>query len=512
MGGDEARGAEVGGRFVKRLAFLLAVAAIIGRVSPASAHPMGNVSISHYAGIEIGPTEVDVKYLLDFAEIPSVRELDRVDPDHDDLVTPEERQAYLDAREAEILPQLKMEINGETLELQSIWSHVSFPPGEGGLSTVRIAWQLRGELEIEPGSERSFLVWSDSNFPNHDGWKEVRFAGVGAIGIGRTSLKRDLRSGELDAYPEEFLLDPPRDTKGWCHFGPGLAPPADTPGGREAIAGDGAPVGFGESGGEHPLVGLITAAGGGTRVIVLSLLLAFVLGAGHALEPGHGKTVVAAYLVGSRGTVAQAVLLGIVVTVTHTFSVFLLGGGVLLLSQWFVPERLYPWLGLVSGLLIGGVGITMLRARLRERAALEGPGHAHEHDHGHAHDHAHSHSHGDRPHSHVPAGQATLGGILALGISGGLVPCPAGIVVLLSAVALGRIAFGLALITAFSLGLAAILIAVGVMFVVARGFFERLPIGGLIVNRLGAVSAVLVTVFGILLAGRSLIEAGILGG
>ena len=283
-------------------------------------------------------------------------------------------------------------------------------------------------------------------------------------------------------------------------------------------------------------------------VLVVSFLLAILLGAAHALEPGHGKTLVAAYLVGSHGTVAQAVLLGLVVTFTHTFSVLLLGVLVLFLSAHFVPATLFPWLGFGSGVLIALVGLSLLRSRWREWRAIRAPAHAHDHahdhthghphehthdhthDHGHGHDHAHSHgpdhhhdhdththapadaahghSHRHGPehsgHSHVPPGQPTLRGILALGVSGGLVPCPAGIVVLLAAVASGRIGFGLLLILAFSVGLAAVLVGVGVLCVTARRFFDRIPASGAFARRLGVASAVFVTLFGIGLAVRSL--------
>ena len=522
-----------------RLAAAVALGALaIGLPAPALPHPMGNVSVNHFAGIEVAPGEISVRYLLDFAEIPSVRELERVDPDGDDLVTPEEREAYVEARTAEVLGNLKLEVNGVPRELQAIWGHVTFPAGEGGLSTVRIAWELRARLggdaapetaetteaaeaadasdaseaddapEAPDAADRSFLVWSDDNYVDRDGWKEIRFRGVGGIGIGRTSLKRNLSSSELAEYPEEYLFDPPRDTRAWCHFGPGLEPPAEGDGAaRETSAeADGAPD-FGRHGAKSRFAALIRGESGGPRVAIVSFLLALLLGAGHALEPGHGKTVVAAYLVGSRGTVAQAALLGLVVTFTHTFSVFVLGAGVLLLSEWVVPERLTPWLGVLSGILIAAVGLTMLRSRLRERrharvAHDHDHDHTHDHDHAHAHTHTHDHAHGT-DHTHVPAGKATLGSILALGVSGGLVPCPAGVVVLLASVAQGRVLFGMLLIAAFSIGLAAVLMGIGILFVTARRFLDRLPLGSGLIGRLGVASAVVVTLFGLALAWRS---------
>jgi len=195
-----------------------AAAILLVAISPAWAHPMGDLSISHYAGIEIGADAVDVKFLLDFAETPSVRELERVDPDRDDRVTPEERERYLEAKTAEILPLLRLEVNGRPLVLRSEWRSVSFPTGESGLSTVRVAWKLRADLPADVG-DRNFLLWSDSCYDGTDGWKEIRFTGIEGRAVGKTSLREQPASDELATYPEEFLWRPPKDTKAWCQFG-----------------------------------------------------------------------------------------------------------------------------------------------------------------------------------------------------------------------------------------------------------------------------------------------------
>jgi hypothetical protein len=196
-----------------------AAAAVAAVASTALAHPMGNVSISHYAGIEIRPDSIEVKFLLDFAEVPSARELEDVDPDRDDRVTPQERDAYLDAKTAEVVPRLRLEVNGRPLALRPAWRNLSFPPGESGLSTVRVAWRLRAD---PPGNigERNFLLWNDSNYEGFGGWKEIRFFGAGGVGIGKTSLREAPASGELADYPEAYLERPPQDTKAWCQFGP----------------------------------------------------------------------------------------------------------------------------------------------------------------------------------------------------------------------------------------------------------------------------------------------------
>jgi ABC-type nickel/cobalt efflux system permease component RcnA len=253
----------------------------------------------------------------------------------------------------------------------------------------------------------------------------------------------------------------------------------------------------------------------GPGMILFAAAVAATLGAFHALEPGHGKTVVAAYLVGSRGTAAHAVLLGLIVTASHTAGVYLLGGVTLYASRYIVPERLYPWLGVTSGLIIAGLGFYLFLRRYAGETHPHGHGHSHHpghsHDHGlpHTHEHAHDqhHHHG---HHHVPAGTVSIRQLLALGITGGIVPCPAALVVLLSAVALRRIGFGLFLIVAFSVGLAAVLVAIGLLMVYARRFMTHFQGEGPLVTRwLPLASSAVITVLGIAIAAQALLSAGI---
>src|SRR5215831_352460 len=191
----------------------------------------------------------------------------------------------------------------------------------------------------------------------------------------------------------------------------------------------------------------------GWGVLLIGLAAAFAFGAVHALSPGHGKTLVAAYLVGARGTPKHAIFLGLMVTFTHTISVFALGLVTLYLSQFVLPEKITPVLGVISGLMIVWVGVTLLYRRTVGRRPVTS---------GLVHDH------GDgRMHTHVPD-EISIGGLIALGASGGLVPCPSALVLLLTSVSLNRVAFGLTLLTAFSAGLAVILSAVGLVVLYAK--------------------------------------------
>jgi ABC-type nickel/cobalt efflux system permease component RcnA len=231
-------------------------------------------------------------------------------------------------------------------------------------------------------------------------------------------------------------------------------------------------------------------------VLLLSLLIAAFWGAAHALTPGHGKAMVAAYLVGTRGTPRHAFMLGGTVTIAHTAGVFALGFVTLGLSAFIVPEQLYPWLTLVSGVLVVLVGASVLRQRLRAR------GRVHEHD-DHHHDPGHDHGHGHH-HHHDHDDALTSRGILGVGIAAGLLPCPSALVVLLSAIALHRIGLGLALIVAFSLGLAATITAIGLVAVFARRTFSRLSLDGRLVRALPAASAALIIAVGLVITARAL--------
>src|SRR5437899_927525 len=231
------------------------------------------------------------------------------------------------------------------------------------------------------------------------------------------------------------------------------------------------------------------------RLILVGLGIAFLLGALHAMSPGHGKTLVAAYLVGNRGTARHAIVLGAIVTFTHTVGVFLLGIVTLFASNYIVPEKLYPWMGLISGLTILAVGLNLLGGRLS----------TYEHE-------SQGHDHGPGGHSHEIPESITLRSLVALGVSGGIVPCPSALVVLLSAIALHRVELGLLLLVAFSLGLASSLVAVGVLVVRAGRLIERTPLAHGLAGVLPVVSAGIITVIGFGIAAESFAATGFLGG
>jgi nickel/cobalt exporter len=290
-------------------------------------------------------------------------------------------------------------------------------------------------------------------------------------------------SARLRAYPDG-LLDSPRDVRearARVETGESAgAPPALSSG--PALE---APARV-KSESENGFAELITQDDLSLGVVLIALAVALFWGAAHALTPGHGKAIVAAYLVGTRGKARHAFLLGGIVTVTHTIGVFALGLVTLALSEFIVPEQLYPWLNLVSALLVVGVGLAVLRTRFRRAR----------HHHHHHHHHDHDHHHGEQP-------AQGLRGLVAVGVSGGLLPCPTALVVLLAAISLHRVGYGLLLIVAFSVGLASVITAIGLVAVTAKRAFARMRLDGPLVRALPAVSALVVLVLGVAMTARA---------
>jgi ABC-type nickel/cobalt efflux system permease component RcnA len=323
----------------------------------------------------------------------------------------------------------------------------------------------------------------DTNFESRIGWREIVIAGDrGARVLGSTAPAVS-RSDALRVYPRDLLSSPLDVASAHATLVPG-----DGPGVAPRLGSTLAPRHEGSR--FESLVSRDLTPG----FVLVSLLLAMFWGAAHAFSPGHGKAIVAGYLVGTRGTPRHAVALGGIVTVTHTIGVFALGLVTLALSEFFVPEQLYPWLNLVAALMVMAVGIAIVRTRVREWL------HTRAHAGGHGHDHHHHHGH---DHHHHPGPGTGLRGLLGVGISGGIVPCPTALVVLLAAISLHRVGYGLVLILAFSVGLAASITAIGLIAVTAKRAFSRLGFDGRLIRALPAVSALVVLVLGVAMTLRA---------
>ena len=463
----------------KLAAVLVVVAALVGPVA-ASAHPLGNFTVNRFSDVEISGNRVYVLYVLDMAEIPTFQA----------------RQSGVDPAvyARRIARNAHLTVDGRPAPLTPVRHVVAFPKGQGGLHTMRLEVVLRGPRVHGPAAS---LAYRDTNYGDRIGWKEIVVRGTGGASVSGSSVPARSQSKELRAYPEDLLHSPLDVTSATATMRPGDDEgPPPTPTGGTALQ---APDRVADSG----FSSLVARGELSTGVILVSLLVAAFWGAAHALTPGHGKALVAGYLVGTKGTPRHAVLLGATVTITHTAGVFGLGLVTLALSRFIVPETLYPWLTLASGLLVVGVGATVLRARVRSGSWGHGHSHGRGGDH-HRHDgRAHHHDHGDH-HHHEHDEALTSRGILGVGIAAGILPCPSALVVLLSAIALHRIGFGLALIVAFSLGLACTVTGIGLVAVLARRAFGRVPLEGGIVNALPAVSALVIVCVGVAITLRAI--------
>ena len=428
---------------MKCLIALLAVAGAFLAPGAPAAHPLGNFTVNRFSAVELSGRDVYVHYVLDLAEIPTYQEGERV-----------RSPGFPSA----LAGGLVLELDGTRTVLVLVKHKLSTTLGAGGLPTLRFEAVYRAH----PPAQGTALVFHDTNFANRVGWREVVVRAGRGASIRSSSVPSTSESHELRAYPKNLLKSPLDVTfaRARVELGP-------SPGVTPSLGG--APVPERTTGG---FASLVARGELGAGVILMSLLIAAFWGAAHALTPGHGKAIVAGYLVGSRGKPRHAVLLGGIVTVTHTAGVFALGLVTLLLSQFVVPERLYPWLTVGSGLLVVAVGGSVFWSRWRHRRA-----HRHDHDH----------------HSHAPDTR----GLLGIGVAAGLLPCPSALVVLLSAISLHRVGFGLALIVAFSLGLAATITSIGLLAVFARRAFGRLALDGPLVRALPAVSALVILAVGI---------------
>jgi nickel/cobalt transporter (NicO) family protein len=468
------------GAVLAALATILLVAGATG----AAAHPLGNFTVNTYSGLRVGPDRLAVDYVLDMAEIPTFQARQAIDTDHDGRVAGPEANRWRDQECPRLASGLRATLDGRRVPLAVTGSALRFPKGVGGLETLRLECALAAPL---PAGRA--LAYADTNLEGRVGWREITAVGdrttLEAADVPLTSV-----SARLTRYPSDQLGSPLDQRSASLRFHAG-GPPAPATGGP---AGD-APT---SRGGVDRATAAFTALVGersrSSRFALVAILLAVVLGGAHALAPGHGKTVMAAYLVGLRGTLRQALTIGATVTVTHTAGVLLLGL-VLSTTRAVASERVYPWLGLASGLLLAAVGVGLL-ARART-------GHPHGHDHPHGHGHHHPHDH---DHHHAAGPPLGRRGLVALGLAGGLVPSPSAVVVLLGGIAIGRAWFGVALVLAYGLGMAATLTGVGLLLARLRTRMDRrlrLP-GGSLPARLGrllpAVTASVIVLVGLGLA------------
>jgi nickel/cobalt exporter len=514
-----------------------AFAATFVFAATAMGHPLGNFTINHYSGVRVSSNAVLVDHVTDFAEIPTFSERRTMDTDSNGEVSAAEAAAFESARCTSLADDLRLSFGGAALPLAVTHTGLSFPMGQGNV-TMRLVCVYTAALTAAVSGDTA-VTFEDSSYPERQGWREIVVEGDGATVV-NSDAPAVGTSDRLTTYPTDLLAIPLGQSKtsfavtaggaalpafavpdaqpvaNAAPATPVEAPPAEAP--PQAAT----PAGVGDLGAD--VTALFQAQDLSLPVILLGLLVAAGLGAIHALSPGHGKTVMAAYLVGSRGNMRHAVGLGLTVTVSHTLGVLALGALSLSAATFIAPERLYPILSIASGAIVVVIGGYLLLSRLRtwqqerESAREHAVAHEHGHEHSHAHEHGHEHhheavaaakpegwhEHGGIGHTHVPKDGMGWRGLFALGLSGGMIPSVSALLILIGSISIGRPVYGIILTIAFGLGMAAVLVGVGLAFVYARRLVERtrfamplqigrwLPIG----------TAAVVLVAGVLIAGQ----------
>lgn len=466
----------------------------VAAAPPALAHPLGNFTVNRYSGIELSGGTVAIRYVLDMAEIPAFQERSAIDVNGDETLSVAEREAWAGREARVVLSGLHLSVDDRLVNLSLACGDMRLRPGQGGLSTLRMEAVYTGRL---PEAGRARYV--DANEPDRLGWREVTLRAFENASVSSSSVPSSSPSRELLRYPADLLQSPLDVREATFSFANGRTSGDQAPepcGGGAALAEAPAAGGFAAL-----VTWKLTPA-----VLLFSLLVAFLFGALHALGPGHGKTIMAAYLVGAGARLRHAVSVGIAVSLMHTASVLGLGLIALFASRLFPAEAVYPWLGLLTGAVVLGLGSFLLAGRLRARRAeggarSDGP-----------QSHPHPHPHPQPSDGAVETGDAAGGpisrrGLTALAVSGGLLPSPTALVVLLGAVALHRVAYGISLVLAFSGGLAVALIIVGTVAVRARSFLSRRARSGL-APWLPVASAGVIVVAGTFLVIRATLQLG----
>jgi len=545
----------------RALAVLLGTAALVlAPALPASAHPLGNFTVNTADRLQVTAGGLDVLHVVDTAEIPTgqlAQQRRGFDLDGDGLLSQPELDRYAIKECATAAAGLELDVAGSPRPLTVVTTRASSRPGAAGLPTTRLECLLRSS-----GPVAGQVSFQDPLASQRNGWREVT-ATSGCGALRDATVPEASRSDLLLTYPTDLLSSPLDVTSaqfavtagGTCTAGSDALPtPGEvSPRGLDRVS--------------QTFTDFLARPDLTVTFAVVSVLASVLFGVLHALAPGHGKTVMAAYLVGQRGTRRQALQLGAVVTFTHTASVLLLGA-VLALGAIAAPELVVPATEVLSGVLLAAVGVYLLVLavrRLRRRDHEHGDhehgdhdhphgDHDHEHgdhdhphgDHNHGnHDHPHGdhdlptparelvaagaptprttpaapvpHSHGGRSHTHAPLPDGPLSwkALAGMGVAGGLVPSPSALLVLLSATALGRAWFGVVLVVVYGLGMAITLTAAGLLLVRAQAALDRRGLTGGRVRRfvrlVPVLTAAVVLLLGLVLAARGIrIGSGLL--
>jgi nickel/cobalt transporter (NicO) family protein len=480
--------------------FLLAAVLLLTLIPLVGAHPLGNFTISHFARLDVEQSRINVHYVVEFAEISTVQEWEIIDTNGNRALEQSEKDVYAARKAQQFANDLLLTVDGTAVPLRVRSQQAGLQNGDGGMPLLRVEAELTGAFSATANIRK--VRFEDRNATERSGWREIVVVPQASVVVFDSTAFGNSLSQELKLFPQNPLAQLLREQSADFSFVVGAAPA----GAALLRTRDGQVVVPKQ---RDRLAALIAVQDLTWPTMLLGLLIAALLGGLHALSPGHGKTIVGAYLVGSRGTAWHAAFLGLTVTITHTVGVFVLGLITLFGQKYIVPETLFPLLSFLSGAIVVVIGLQQLFSRLRKRRSVPAAAAEHTHDDLAA---GLTHSHGGSTHSHEPPQQVTWRSLLALGISGGLLPCPSALVVLLSAIALHRVGYGLLLVVMFSFGLAAVLTAIGMLFLYARRFIERPAFGasGMAVRWMPIVSAAVIVCAGATICLSALAQQGLL--
>jgi len=493
--------------------YLLTTIFVFVFAGSAAAHPLGNFSINQFSQIEVEKSQIKLHSVLDIAEIPTFQESQTIDADKDGALSEEELNAYAEKITPAYVANIMVTVDNQPIELRPTTKKISIQTGAGNLPTMRVEWNLIGDLPNSDAGAARRLKFENKNNPERIGWNEIVVGRVSGVNVFDSTAYGSGITNELKTYPSESINAPLAERSAEFSFtSAALAEVVKPLQNRDGHVS--APVE------KDRFAELINVPEITPTIILLGLFVAFGLGAAHALSPGHGKTVVGAYLVGTRGTFKHAIFLGATVTITHTIGVFAFGFLMFFASKYFLPERIMPILGFISGLLVFSIGISLFKNRLFSVLGYKSGDH-------HAHDlaedeHAElddvyddvsvedsakvlTHTHGGSTHTHLPPKQIGWRSLLGLGISGGLLPCPSALVLMLSAISANRIGYGIVLTLVFSFGLAATLTGVGLVFLYVGKFFDNPKMSeNRLVKALPVFSAFVITCVGAIICYTSI--------
>ena len=491
------------------------------------AHPLGNFTINHYAEVRIEADRVLLDVVIDQAEIPTFQARFDFDVDGDASLSDEEIATGRVTACGQIGRSLVLTAGGVALAPRLTKAGLSFPLGAGGLATMREVCSFEAPLAAALTEIPMQIAFRDTSFQERLGWREIVARGSGAT---LRAVDGELRetgvSDRLQRYPADRVASPLADTAllvAATAGGPALPPlaipdatPVPSPEATAATTASPSPVlaappqapavvPGGVAGSEVP--DIFRAPDLTPIVVLLSLMTALALGAGHALTPGHGKTLMAAYLVGTRGSARHALGLGAAVSLSHTIGILVLAAVVVAATDVVAPDVVVRWAPVVAAISIVVIGGWMLAGEVRRRrsaGARHDHGPAHPQDHAHPHERDHDHGHG---HTHQAPSTITWRSLFVLGLAGGLIPSTSALLILLGAIAAGRPSFGLVLVVAFGLGMAAVMSGIGLVLVTARDRVDRAQAGASMArvrNAVPLVASVVVLGFGVVLTGQAL--------